>query len=53
MSAEVVHVSLKEKDRKAVADLLQSLAEDMTALRTLNVGENEPASLYGAVEVEP
>jgi hypothetical protein len=52
MADELVGTPLKEKDRKAVAELLQSLAADMTALRALNVGENEPATIYDPAEAE-
>jgi hypothetical protein len=53
MAAEIVRVPLKEKDRKAVAELLQSLMGDMAALHAFDVGENEPATVYDPVEAPP
>ena len=50
MAAEIVRVPVQEKDRKAVADLLQSLMGDMAALYAFDVGANEPASVYDPAE---
>ncbi len=52
MSAELVGVSIPEKDQTAVANLLQSLGADMTAMRAMNVGVAEPAFVYDASEAE-
>jgi hypothetical protein len=48
MADEVVAVPLDDKDRKAVVEMLQSLAADMAALRAFGVGDNEPATVYDA-----
>ena len=50
MATEVVGTTLPETDRKAVADLLQSLLTEMAALRTMDVGVSEPATLFDAGE---
>ena len=52
MAGEIVKIPVKDKDHRAVADLLQSLAADMTGLRRLHVGEAEPAFVYDAAEVD-
>jgi hypothetical protein len=50
MAEKIVRIPVNEKDRKAVADLLQSLMGDMAALYALDVGENEPATVYDPAE---
>jgi hypothetical protein len=52
MADELLGASLKEKERKAIAELLQSLYGDMAALRAVAVGEEEPATVYDAAEGE-
>jgi hypothetical protein len=52
MAQEIVRAPVDAKDRKAVADLLQSLMGDMAALDAFDVGENGPATLYGPAEAE-
>jgi hypothetical protein len=52
MSAEIVGTPVKEKDRPAVADLLNALAADMKAMYAANVGDAEPAVTYDAAEAE-
>jgi len=52
LADEVVRVPITEKDRKAVAELLQNLAADMTAMNALDVGENDPATVYDPAEAE-
>jgi hypothetical protein len=53
MAEEIVRVPVHAKDRKAVADLLQSLMGDMAALYVFDVGENEPATVYDPAEAGP
>jgi len=53
MAAEVVGVPVGEKHRQAVAELLQALAGDMAALKRLDVGAAEPASVFDAGEAAP
>lgn len=50
MAEEIVGTPVKEKERQAVVDVLQSLAADMAALRAMSVGTAEPATLYDAGE---
>jgi len=52
MVTELVGTPVAESDRRAVADMLQSLAADMAGLRALDVGAAEPAFLYDAAEAE-
>jgi hypothetical protein len=52
VAEEVVRVPVNEKGRRAVAELLSSLMDDMAALHTLDVGENEPATVYDPAEAE-
>ena len=52
LADEVVRIPITEKDRKAVAELVQGLATDMTAMNALDVGENEPATVYDPAEAE-
>lgn len=50
MSAELVGVPIKEKERPAVAELLNSLAADMASFRAMDVKTAEPALIYDAGE---
>jgi hypothetical protein len=53
MAVEIVRTPIAEKDRKAVTDMVEHLAADMTAMRRLNVGEAEPALVYAPTEERP
>ena len=50
MAGEIVGTPVKEKERKAVADLLQALAANMAALRRMDVGSAEPAFTFDSTE---
>ncbi len=52
LADEVVRVPITDKDRKAVAELLHNLAADMAAMSALDVGENEPATIYDPAGAE-
>lgn len=46
LADEVVGVPVAAKDRKAVLDLLQAFFAEMGPMRGLEVGEDEPATVY-------
>lgn len=46
MEREVVVARLSEADRRAVSDLLASLAVDMARFKMFDVGASEPAPVY-------
>jgi hypothetical protein len=50
MAAEIVGTPVAARDRAAVADMLQSLAADMAAVKRMNVGSTEPATVYDPAE---
>jgi hypothetical protein len=45
---EFLGLSLSEADRKAVTELVGNLSAEMHRLRTMPVGEAEPATIYHA-----
>lgn len=51
VAAELIGAPLPERDRKPVADLLNGLMAEMSAMRSLDVGETEPAVIYEAGDV--
>jgi hypothetical protein len=53
VAAELVGTPLSDKDRAAVADLLQGLWADTAAVRGMDLGEAEPALVYNPAEGEP
>jgi hypothetical protein len=53
MAAELVGTPVSDKDRPAVAELLQSLWADTAAVRRMDLGEAEPAFHYDPAEGQP
>jgi hypothetical protein len=48
LAAESVPIKLSDADKQAVAALVNDLSAEMTAMRTLAVGEADPAVIYHA-----
>jgi hypothetical protein len=46
MQAELVGKAVPAADESAVVEMLGFLAQDLAALKALNVGEAEPATIY-------
>ena len=50
MAEELIGLEMDPGQREDVVGLLNALAEDMSAMRATDVGEEEPAVIYQAVE---
>lgn len=48
LAEQLAGLELPEKDRAAVAAMLESLSGDMQAMRRMDVGVAEPATTYDA-----
>jgi hypothetical protein len=48
MTDELLHTSLDAQRRQAIAALLDALILDMTPMRSMDVGDTEPAAIYDA-----
>jgi hypothetical protein len=53
MALQLLGMSLTDADAAAAAGMLNALAADMRAFRRMNLGDEEPATTYAAVEREP
>ena len=50
MAAQLIGIEASASDLERVAGLLNALAEDMRAMRNMDVGVTEPASTYRSSE---
>ena len=52
MAEQLVGIELGADDQKRVADLLNALADEMKAMRDMDVGTDEPAPVFEATKSE-
>ena len=50
MADELIDTPLRDRDAQAVVDLVGSLLEEMTPMRSMDVRSSEPATIYDASE---
>ncbi|MGE5195168.1 MAG: hypothetical protein ACM3U2_21965 [Deltaproteobacteria bacterium] len=53
MALQLLGTPLTDADAAAAAGMLNALAADMRAFRRMNLGDEDPATIYAAVEERP
>jgi hypothetical protein len=53
MAVQLLGMPLTDADAAAAAGMLNALAADMQAFRKMELGDDEPATTYAAVEGQP